>query len=113
MLKPIARGSGSSNQDNQKWPPRAKQRRVHHASAVDAFSFDDAKTPLEGSFMSLLNLIITIVVVGLLLWLINRYIPMEGRIKQILNVVVIIALVLWLLNAFGVLSGLSTIRIGN
>jgi hypothetical protein len=62
--------------------------------------------------MSLVNLILTIVVVGLLLWAVNRFIPMEGRIKQILNVVVIIALVLWLLNVFGVFTGLNGIRIG-
>jgi hypothetical protein len=54
----------------------------------------------------------TIVVVGLLLWLVNNFIPMEGRIKQILNVVVIIGLVLWILGAFGVHTGLSGIRIG-
>lgn len=62
--------------------------------------------------MSLISLIITIVVVGLLLWAVNNFIPMEGRIKQILNVVVIICLVLWLLNAFGVFSGMSGVRIG-
>jgi hypothetical protein len=62
--------------------------------------------------MSLISLILTIVVVGLLLWAVNTFIPMEGRIKQILNVVVIIALVLWLLSAFGVFAGLSGVRIG-
>jgi predicted membrane protein len=52
--------------------------------------------------MSLLSLIVTLVVVGLLLWAVNSFIPMEARIKQILNVVVIIAVLLWLLSAFGV-----------
>jgi len=62
--------------------------------------------------MSLINLIVVLVVVGVLLWLVNRYIPMEARIKSILNVVVIIAVVLWLLNVFGVFHSFSGIRIG-
>lgn len=58
--------------------------------------------------MPLVNLIITLVVVGVLLWLINAYIPMEPTIKKILNVVVIIIVILWLLSAFGIFnSGLS------
>jgi hypothetical protein len=57
--------------------------------------------------------LVTLVIVGLLLWLVNNYIPMEGRIKQILNIVVIILVVLWLLNVFGVLSGLPLVRVGN
>jgi hypothetical protein len=47
-----------------------------------------------------------------LLWLVNNYIPMDRKIKQILNIVVVIGVVLWLLSAFGLLSGLSNIRIG-
>jgi hypothetical protein len=62
--------------------------------------------------MPLINLVLTLVVVGVLLWLVNRYIPMEGRIKQILNIVVIIAVVLWLLSVFGVFTGMSGMRIG-
>jgi hypothetical protein len=62
--------------------------------------------------MSLIHLIVILIVVGFLLWLANRYIPMEPRIKSILNIVVIIALILWLLSAFGVLSSFSGIRIG-
>lgn len=52
----------------------------------------------------LINLIITLIVVGLLLWLVNNYIPMDGKIKSILNVVVVIAVILWLLRMFGVLA---------
>ena len=63
--------------------------------------------------MNIISLIVVLVVVGLLLWLVNSYIPMEGRIKQILNIVVIILVVLWLLNVFGVLSGLPLVRVGN
>ena len=53
--------------------------------------------------MSLISLIITLVVIGVLLWLVNTYIPMDGKIKKILNVVVVICVVVWLLYAFGVL----------
>jgi hypothetical protein len=62
--------------------------------------------------MSLLELIVVFVVVGLALYLINRYIPMEPRIKQLMNIAVIIVLVLWLLRVTGLLAGLSGIRIG-
>ncbi|MDZ7721536.1 MAG: Thivi_2564 family membrane protein [candidate division KSB1 bacterium] len=62
--------------------------------------------------MPLINVVIVLIVVGVLLWLINQYIPMHRKIKTILNVVVIIAVVLWLLSAFGVIGSMSTIRIG-
>jgi hypothetical protein len=55
---------------------------------------------------------VVLIVVGVLLWAANSYIPMEPRIKSILNIVVIIAVILWLLNAFGVFGSLSGIRIG-
>jgi hypothetical protein len=61
--------------------------------------------------MPLIQVIIALVVVGVLLWLINSYIPMDGKIKQILNVVVVIAVVLWLLQVFGILSGLGSVRV--
>lgn len=62
--------------------------------------------------MPLINVVIVLIVVGVLLWLINQYIPMDRKIKSILNVVVIIVVVLWLLNAFGVFGSVTTIRIG-
>ena len=62
--------------------------------------------------MPLINVIVVLIVVGVLLWLVNRFIPMAGSIKSILNAVVVIAVVLWLLNAFGVLGSISKIRIG-
>ncbi len=62
--------------------------------------------------MSLLNLVVILIVVGVLLWLVNTYIPMDAKIKSILNVVVVIAVVLWLLQAFGVLGSLGGIRVG-
>ena len=54
--------------------------------------------------MSLIQLIVTLVLVGVILWAVNTYIPMDAKIKQILNVVVVIAVVLWLLSAFGLLG---------
>lgn len=62
--------------------------------------------------MPLMTLVITLVVVGVILWLVNNYIPMDGTIKRILNVVVIIVVILWLLSVFGILSPISGIRIG-
>jgi hypothetical protein len=62
--------------------------------------------------MPLINLVITLIVVGVLLWLVNSYIPMDGKIKQILNVVVVIAVVIWLLQAFGLFGSLGTVRVG-
>jgi hypothetical protein len=62
--------------------------------------------------MSLITLVIVLVVVGVVLWLINSYIPMQSTIKKILNVVVVIAVILWLLSAFGVIGSLNTVRIG-
>ena len=61
--------------------------------------------------MSLIGLIITLVVVGVLLWLLNNYVPMDGKIKSIINVVVVIVVVIWLLQAFGLLGSLQNIRI--
>jgi len=61
--------------------------------------------------MPLLQILITLVVVGVLLWLVNL-IPMQGTIKSILNAVVVIAVVLWLLNIFGIFHSLSHIRVG-
>jgi hypothetical protein len=61
--------------------------------------------------MPLINLVVILIVVGLLLWLVNNYIPMAGSIKSILNAVVVIAVVLWLLRAFGVINSISRFRI--
>ncbi len=61
--------------------------------------------------MSLLGLVVTLVVVGVLLWLLNVYIPMDGTIKKIVNAVVIIAVVVWLLSVTGVLSTVSNVQV--
>ncbi len=63
--------------------------------------------------MPLIQVLIALIVVGVLLWLVNTYIPMQGAIKSILNAVVVIVVVLWLLNVFGVLHSLTNIHVGN
>jgi hypothetical protein len=62
--------------------------------------------------MPLINLVIILVVVGVILWLVNNYIPMDRKIKSILNVVVVIVVIIWLLGVFGVVSSLSGLRVG-
>jgi hypothetical protein len=66
----------------------------------------------EGKIMPLIQILEVLIVVGVLLWLVNRFIPMQGSIKSILNGVVVIAVVLWLLNIFGLFHSLSRIRVG-
>ena len=60
--------------------------------------------------MPLLNVVLTLIVVGVVLWLINAFIPMEATIKKILNVVVVIVVVLWLLYAFGIISNAGDVH---
>lgn len=61
--------------------------------------------------MSLVSVLLVLIVVGVILWLVNTYIPMDRKIKNILNIVVVIVVVLWLLRAFGVLDSLNNVRI--
>ena len=63
--------------------------------------------------MPLIQLIEVVIVVGVLLWLVNRFVPMQTSIKSILNGVVVIVVVLWLLNAFGLFHPLSRIHVGS
>ena len=75
----------------------------------------DKKYPHESDKevkMPLLQVVIILIVVGVLLWLVNSYIPMQATMKKILNAVVVIAVVLWLLNVFGLLNSLLNIHIG-
>jgi hypothetical protein len=65
-----------------------------------------------GAKMPLMTVVLTICVVGVLLWLINRFIPMQGQIKGILNGVVVIVLVIWLINVFGLLHYLTQFHVG-
>ena len=61
--------------------------------------------------MSIIPVVITLIVVGILLWLVNNYVPMDGKIKRILNGVVVISVVVWLLFAFGVLDDVRGIQL--
>ena len=62
--------------------------------------------------MDLISLVVTLIVVGVLLWLVNNYIPMDGQIKRLLNAVVVISTVIWLLNAFGMLNSIRGVHVG-
>jgi len=62
--------------------------------------------------MPLIHVVIVLIVVGVLLWLVNSYIPMQATIKKILNAVIVIAVVLWLLNVFGLFDSLLNIHVG-
>jgi len=59
--------------------------------------------------MSLLSILLIIIVVGVLLWLVNTYIPMDRKIKNILNIVVVIVVIVWLLKAFGLFDSLMNV----
>ena len=62
--------------------------------------------------MPLINLVIVLVVIGVILWVINSYIPMQSNIKQILNAVVVIGVIIWLLSVFGVIGNISAVGLG-
>jgi Na+-translocating ferredoxin:NAD+ oxidoreductase RnfA subunit len=61
--------------------------------------------------MSLLTVILVLIVAGVLLWLVNNYIPMDGKIRRILNLVVVIAVIIWLIKVFGLLNYLRDIHL--
>jgi hypothetical protein len=61
--------------------------------------------------MPLLTILLVLVVVGVALWLVNNYIPMDRKIKNILNIVVVVIVVIWLLKAFGLLDSLKSVKI--
>jgi hypothetical protein len=61
--------------------------------------------------MPLLTVLIVLIVVGVILWLINNYIPMDRKIKNILNIVVVIVVIIWLLRVFGVLGSLNNLHV--
>ena len=52
----------------------------------------------------LINLVIGLVILGIVLWLINNYLPMDGKIKQLVNIVVVVGAVIWVLQAFGIVG---------
>jgi bacteriorhodopsin len=59
----------------------------------------------------MISLVVTLIVIGVLLWLVNTYIPMDSKIKKILNIVVVVCVVVWLLYAFGILGRGGDIRV--
>ena len=61
--------------------------------------------------MPIINIVIILIGVGVLLWLVNNYIPMDGKIKNILNIVVVVVVAVWLLQTFGIIGSLSAIQI--
>jgi hypothetical protein len=95
-----------------------------HDSTLKALEHSTRATPPSGreelvretrkkvKVMPLIQLVEVLIVVGVLLWLVNRFIPMQGSIKSILNGVVVIAVVLWVLNVFGIFHSLSRLRVG-
>ncbi|ACH37482.1 MULTISPECIES: Thivi_2564 family membrane protein [Citrifermentans] len=62
--------------------------------------------------MPLIQVLLVLIVVGVLLWLVNTYVPMAGSIKSILNAVVVIVVVIWLLNVFGLMENITRLRVG-
>jgi hypothetical protein len=86
-----------------------------HKKEWDCTSGEEGRRPAHqerSKTMPLIQILEVLIVVGVLLWLVNRFIPMQSSIKSILNGVVVIAVVLWLLNIFGLFHSLSNIRVG-
>lgn len=71
----------------------------------------EIKTQIKITIMPVLTIVIVLIVAGVLLWLVNTYIPMQRTIKNILNAVIVIIIVIWLLKVFGLLNGLQNLRI--
>ncbi len=61
--------------------------------------------------MDLITVVVTLIVVGVLLWGINNYIPMDAKIKSMLNIVVVIVVALWLLQGFGLIGNIHTVKV--
>jgi hypothetical protein len=79
----------------------------HHGNKVDYLCLHNSKIII----MSLLTVLLVLIVVGVVLWLVNNYIPMDRKIKSILNVVVVIVVIIWLLKAFGLLNSLKNLHV--
>ncbi|MDD5184925.1 MAG: hypothetical protein PHS84_06645 [Paludibacter sp.] len=61
--------------------------------------------------MSLLTILLVLIIVGILLWAVNNYIPMDRKIKSILNIVVVIVVIIWILKVFGLFSYLMNVQV--
>jgi|GEM_PF-189685 len=66
---------------------------------------------IKNLIMPVLTILVVIIVAGVILWLVNSYIPMQRTVKNILNAVVVIILVVWLLNVFGILDSLKNVTV--
>jgi hypothetical protein len=94
---------------------------LHHSNAFQHYQGDSVYSQRMASVyyssllnvkpMPLLTILIVLIVVGFILWLINTYIPMDRKIKNILNVVVVILVVIWLLRVFGLIDSITNVRI--
>ncbi len=75
--------------------------------------FDDLDNSHKGAVntqMTLVNIVVILVVVGLVMWLINTYIPMAGAIKSLLNIVVFVVVLIWILQTFGIIGAIPGVR---
>jgi len=88
-------------------------QRTHLGQHLQADERSEPAKQERSKTMPLIQLLGLLIVVGILLWLVNRFIPMAASIKSILNVVVVICVVFWLANAFGLIHSLSKIHIGH
>ncbi len=61
--------------------------------------------------MTLVNIVVILVVIGLVMWLINTYIPMAGAIKSLLNIVVFVVVLIWVLQTFGLIGTIPGLKI--
>jgi hypothetical protein len=85
---------------------------IRHGNQTPAPGIECSRTKTRVLAMPLIQLVEVLIVVGVLLWLVNRFIPMQSTIKSILNAVVVIAVVLWILNVTGLFHSFSGIRVG-
>ena len=69
------------------------------------------RTTLKPYIMPLVTVLLVLIVIGVLLWLVNTYIPMDSKIKSIFNIVVVILVIIWLLKAFGVFDDLMNVHV--
>ena len=89
------------------------KKRTFSATRNQAEAMNQLNIPTGESTMPLVNVVLVLIVAGVLMWLVNRYIPMQGTIKGILNAVVVIVVVIWLLNVFGLMGTISLFRVGH
>lgn len=61
--------------------------------------------------MPILTILLVIVIVGVLLWALNSFVPMDSKVKSILNIVVVLLLIVWLLQAFGLIRPLMNVHV--